>query len=140
METQLLTVSGDLVFIVPDEPRETQAWQVVVAVADMIQYPVSSVRVVSVAGRFYFVDYQPYRRPDPSMVLMIGSEGMDFNRLVRRFITVKAQQSTFDPKEWYRHARPYVNAFLGALDRVEALPQEKGLVMDWVSGIVCQMK
>lgn len=145
--SQASLLTQDLGFVLPKdtalatvEQPAIEPWQLIVAVADLTDYPVSVVKIVATAGRFYHLDYTPYRKPDPDLVLMTGENNEEFNRLVKRLLLLRLRQVRLNPQEWLKMTRPYLDTFLGILEKVEAWPDERRLAMSWVTGIVCQMK
>lgn len=117
-----------------------EPWEMVVLVADMIEFPVATVKLAAAAGRFCVLDYKPIQKPDPTLVLMVGEGNEEFNRLVKRILALKGRQANLYPAEWLKLTRPYLDTALEILEKVGALPDERRLVMTWFAGIVCQMK
>lgn len=136
-----------LTFIVGPDPTQIQdvaLWELKVAVADLICYPLSYIRLISRVGRFFRLAYEPYRLVDPELVVMGGPNGATFNRLVRELVSLRnSRPSTSghgDIQNWFIKARPYINQFTKLLEALKADDDELELVMNWVTSVVVEMK
>lgn len=138
--TENMIKTGKIQFIADEEYTiAVSDADILFFLAEMFQWPITLASVEAQVGSFVLVNYEPYRSPDPDIIVMIRGQRVAFNKLMLRLQTLRATHRD-DPRTWLRKGRRIFHEIQATLQAQGASQHEQEFVLDWIQVVVAKMR